>query len=593
MKLGVIALDLDAATAADGRLVGGVAEALREARRTGVKTVLVSGRMLPDTLAVLPESHVFDAIVAESGAVLEMPSVAVPSALAAGPDAALLAELTRRNVAHRTGFCMVESDAVTAADVFAALRALGATHGISLDCRRLTILPQGVSKATGLGEAVWRLGASLHNTVAIGGLDDDQSLLEACEIGAAVGWGSSTTLRQSADVVVPGRDPEDLAPYIRALVATKEIPPGRLRRSLRRLRLGNRDDGEPIEADDRGRNALVAGDPRSGKTWFVGLLCEQLILKRYSVCILDPEGDYICLAALPGVIVHRVRPDACPLSSDLEAILQQPTLSVVVDLSDLATEEKRAAARSLLLAVDARRRTVGVPHRVVLDEAHYFLHQPEDGDLLHRDLGGYLLATYRIADLAPGVLDACDAIILTRVADRELAARVLALTYGAEPSSEWVETLANLPIGEAVVLPTLPEQERGIARFKFAPRVTEHVRHQRKYVDVGVPSGREFVFTQNGLPIKHRIRTLRELLKALEELPQDIIAAHLHRGDFHRWIEDVVGDRELGAAIRIVEKSDGTKAGDAIVRAIRRRYPDSELPSLDGGPPSEPTAGAT
>jgi hypothetical protein len=476
---------------------------------------------------------------------------------------------------------VVETPAEAATDALAAVGALRAAHAMTFDCGRLTLSPPGVSKAAGVGEAVWRLGSSLHNTVAIGGLNDDRPMLEACEIGAALAWGSSGLVR-SADVVVPGRHPEDLAAYIRALVASDRIPLGRVRRSVRRLRLGIREDGEPIDADDRGRNVLVGGDPRSGKTWFVGLLCEQLILKRYSLCILDPEGDYICLASLPGVVVHRVRQGEQPISGDLEALLQQPTLSVVVDLSDLVDEAKRAAARSLLVAVDALRRTVGVPHRVVLDEAHYFLHAREDPDLFHGDLGGYLLATYRIGDLAPEVLSACDPIILTSVADPQLAARVLALASAAEAAPEWVEALANLPIGEGLVLPMSSEQERTITRFKFAPRVTHHVRHRRKYIDVGVPSGREFVFTRHGSPTEHRVRTLRELVRALAQLPQDIIAAHLRRGDFHRWIEDVVGDRDLGAAIRSVEESDGSDARDAIARAIRRRYLDRELRSFDG-----------
>ena len=47
------------------------------------------------------------------------------------------------------------------------------------------LLPCEVSKASGLSEAVWRLGASLHNGVAIGAAEDDQPMLDVCEIGAA------------------------------------------------------------------------------------------------------------------------------------------------------------------------------------------------------------------------------------------------------------------------------------------------------------------------------------------------------------------------------------------------------------------------
>jgi hypothetical protein len=439
-----------------------------------------------------------------------------------------------------------------------------------------------VSKASGLSEAVWRLGASLHNTVAIGDAEDDQSMLDACEIGAAVAWGSSA-LQRSADHIVPGSGPADLAEYIRALLDTETTPPGRIPHPVRRLRLGTRKNGEPFEAEDRGRNVFVAGDPRSGKTWLVGLLCEQLILNRYALCILDPEGDYACLDGLPGVIVHDVRQHEDPFHGGLEQILRQPGLSVVVDLSAIANDAKPAAVRSLLRGVDEVRRTHGVPHRVVLDEAHYFLHRSEDAALLDRELGGYCLVTYRIPDLAPGVLDACDDIILTKIADRRLAARLLGLAHPTEPSADWLDIVVNLPIGKAVLLPTSAGPEHGITRFTLGRRLTEHVRHRQKYVDVGVLPGREFVFTRNGCATEHRVRTLRELLEVLPTVSADVFAGHLVRGDFHRWIEDVVGDRYLGEAIRSVESGNTTTARETIVRTIRDRYLDAESEPCDDG----------
>ena len=47
-------------------------------------------------------------------------------------------------------------------------------------------------------------------------------------------------------------------------------------------------DGAPTGAP-RNRGASIGGDPNSGKSWKAGLLCEQLILQRYSVCVLGPE----------------------------------------------------------------------------------------------------------------------------------------------------------------------------------------------------------------------------------------------------------------------------------------------------------------
>jgi hypothetical protein len=126
-------------------------------------------------------------------------------------------------------------------------------------------------------------------------------------------------------------------------------------------------------------------------------------------------------------------------------------------------DAKPAAVRSLLRGVDALHRALGVPHLVVLDEAHYFLHRHADADVLDAKLGGWFLVTYRNADLALGVLDACAFIVATRIADRRLVARLLGLVRPEEPSSEWVDTLANLAIGEAVLVRASDEQEHGIA----------------------------------------------------------------------------------------------------------------------------------
>ena len=154
------------------------------------------------------------------------------------------------------------------------------------------ILPHGISKASGLQEALWRLRASVHNTIAVGNAENDHELLEVCEIGAAVACGSEA-LKRNADEIVPGDDPRAVARYIRAILSLARIPPARMGR--RQIRFGTLSTGEPLDFAIRGRNILIGGDPKSGKSWMAGLLCEQLILQRYSLCILDPEGDYACL----------------------------------------------------------------------------------------------------------------------------------------------------------------------------------------------------------------------------------------------------------------------------------------------------------
>jgi hypothetical protein len=135
-----------------------------------------------------------------------------------------------------------------------------------------------------------------------------------------------------------------------------------------------------------------------------------------------------------------------------------------------------------------------------------------------------------------------------------------------------VDTLAGLAIGEAVVLPGSPELGNGITRFRIAPRLTAHVRHRQKYLDVGVRPGEEFVFTRQGRATNFRARTLGEFLGVLPHVSEEVLRSHLARGDFHRWIEEAIGDHELGEAIRRIERGVAPNARDSIMRAIQDRY---------------------
>jgi hydroxymethylpyrimidine pyrophosphatase-like HAD family hydrolase len=92
---------------------------------------------------------------------------------------------------------------------------------------RLMVLLQGISKAMGLHEALRTLRLSSHNAIAIGDGENDHDLLAACEIGAAVSWGSAA-LQNAADEVVSGDGPRAVAGYIRAAANKARLAPDRL-----------------------------------------------------------------------------------------------------------------------------------------------------------------------------------------------------------------------------------------------------------------------------------------------------------------------------------------------------------------------------
>jgi hypothetical protein len=311
MKFSLLALDYDGTIAWNGELDTEVRRVLTELRGTDLSIVLVTGRILADLQRLPSGMDLFDAVVAENGAVLHFPRTGRSTLLANRPDVGFVAELARRNVSFLSGECVVELDAGHARAVLEVIRELELPLVELFNRQRLMVLPQAVSKATGLREAARALRLSLHNALAVGDAENDHDLLGVCEVGVAVAWGSAA-LQRAADEVIAGDGPPAVAEFIRRVSAQPGLPVAE-RGPHRRLHLGLRPGGEPLSLAMRGRNMLIAGDPQSGKSWVAGLLCEQLILHHYCVCVIDPEGDYTTLESLPGVIVLYVEGDELSL----------------------------------------------------------------------------------------------------------------------------------------------------------------------------------------------------------------------------------------------------------------------------------------
>jgi len=333
---------------------------------------------------------------------------------------------------------------------------------------------------------------------------------------------------------------------------------------------------------------LVAGDAKSGKSWIAGLLCEQLILFGYCVCILDPEGDYRSLEALPGVTVLGGE-DPPPTPRELLRALRYPDRSLVIDLSRLRQDEKIQYIRAALPALNEMRRRTGLPHRIVVDEAHYFLHDAGAGHLLDLDRHGYTVVTYCASRLPPELLAATEVMIVTcesNPSEVEALCRCCAKCRDVD-NVRWRIMLGHLKLGQAIALP-LTEEAGGEPRlFTIGQRLTPHVRHREKYVDVPVTEPRAFVFPGDGRAPVRRARTLREFVHAIDTLTAAELDGYLRRGDFSRWIGDVFGDRALADGLRQHEARyrSGTDADAVpeIVAAVRGRYDLSD----EDEPPSD------
>jgi hydroxymethylpyrimidine pyrophosphatase-like HAD family hydrolase len=586
MRFCTLALDFDGTIAENDRLAPEVREAIAELRGQGIVVLIVTGRILADLERVAGDLRFADAIVAENGAVVAFPQSGYTKLLAQAPPQALLAALERERIAVTTGHTVIEADAATGARILELVRTLQLPLAIVFNRGRLMVLPQAISKATGLQQALQILRLSPRNAVAIGDAENDHELLRVCELGVAVAWGSEA-LRASADAVLPGSGPPAVAPYIRDLAKRTCIPPARVTR--RQLLLGHTAAGQALSLSVRGRNVLIAGDPKSGKSWVTGLLCEQLILHGYSLCILDPEGDYASLEALPGVVTLGGQ-DPLPRPRDLLRALRHADVSVVIDLSHVSHAEKLEYLRAVLPALRTLRRRTGLPHRIVVDEAHYFLHDADARALVDLELGGYTLVSYRISHLHPDLLAASEVALVTRESDPAEVHALRALCNacaGRLCEDEWRALFEKLGFGEAVVLPITDEADHEVQRIQLAPRLTPHIRHFTKYVDIPVPESRAFVFAPQGQCGERRAGTLRQLVCEIEDAAPAALDGYLQRSDFSRWIADVFGDYPLANSVAALEAAHRVERGSEtprlVAQAIRRRY---ELASPATGSPA-------
>ena len=141
-------------------------------------------------------------------------------------------------------------------------------------------------------------------------------------------------------------------------------------------------------------------------------------------------------------------------------------------------------------------------------------------------------------------------------------------------STFWLALAVVAPA--AVALPVTDEAGPELQLFTIGERLTPHVRHRQKYVDVPVPDSRAFVFGSGQSTVTARAHTLREFVDVLDKLDVTREGGYLRRGDFSRWVDDVFGDHALAREIegheRRYAREEHSDALGRIADAIRTRY---------------------
>jgi hydroxymethylpyrimidine pyrophosphatase-like HAD family hydrolase len=199
-----LATDYDGTLATEGAVDGETVAALRRLAATGRKLILVTGRQLPDLLRVFPDAPLFDAIVAENGAVLYRPASRAVRVLAPPPSQQFVEALKRRGVGPLwQGQVVVATVQPNEVAVMEVIRELGLDLQVILNKGSVMVLPASVDKATGLKEALDELALDAQSVVAIGDAENDQALLAMSGYGVAVA-NSLDTLKAGSRHVTRG-----------------------------------------------------------------------------------------------------------------------------------------------------------------------------------------------------------------------------------------------------------------------------------------------------------------------------------------------------------------------------------------------------
>jgi len=545
----VVVLDLDGTIASRGKLSIKALDAIDQVRRDGLTVILATGRIATELDAEFPHlTNHFDALVLENGACAVIDETA--RVLATPVDGALYDALTDRGVPYRRGQVLGAVDGEHAATVLDAIGELGLDCQIVRNRESLMVLPAGITKGTGLRAVLNEMNLSAHNTIAVGDAENDLSMFGMAEVGAAV-LNAVPSLREHADLVLEAEDGDGVATLLTGpyLLGAQRICPQRWW-----IDIGTFDDGTRVRIPGSQARILVRGPAASGKSYLSGLLAERWILAGYCVLVVDPEGDHSELRGLNQVQVVDAR-HYLPQPIELASTLLRPNNSIVLDMSGLAQRDKPDYLRRLRMTVEAYRERHGFPHWVIYDEAQ-LLGTDRAARWLRR--AGYVLSSFAPASLPADEINDADI--------------VLELNHEASSGVKTAKLLrATLRIG------TEPARS-----FTVGDRRTAHVRHRHKYADVSLPAERQFYFQPVDGQHVAPATTMHDFGAALKHLDPQALRYHLERGDFSRWLDSTIADKDFAAHVAALEDellaheaADLERIRHRLIRGVEERYLDT------------------
>lgn len=567
MRYLLLATDYDGTIASQGRVDQSTVAALQSVLASGRKLVLATGRQLPDLMQVFPNLELFHRVVAENGALLYRPQSRQEKLLCEPPPRNFLARLEELNIPFSAGRGIVASWEPHQDAILNVIRELGLELHVIFNKGAVMVLPSDVNKRTGLKSALDELGVSAHNVVGFGDAENDHAFLASCECAVAVA-NALPTVKARADIVTRGAHGAGVAEVIAELLRD-DLAEWDSRLQRHAIILGERldDGGQPIRIVPHRMSILVAGTSGSGKSTAVSGILEQLAEQKYQFCLIDPEGDY---ENQPGALCLGTadeRPDPRAVAKALES----PEQSIVVSLLAIPVSERPQYFSALLPRLQDVRARTARPHWLVVDEAHHMLPSAwvPTSPAISASLENLILVTVHPDHVSPSILQTVDVV----VAIGKTPAQSFSSFAGALRVSAPEIQNAELSTGEALVW----FRRNGAApvRIRTVAGLEDRRRHLRQYAEGELSPEQSFYFRGPEGKLNLRAQNLGMFLRLAEGVDDSTWMHHLKRGDYSRWFQQFIKDKELAAEAAQVEQQNGLSADVSrrrIREAVEKRY---------------------
>jgi len=557
--------DYDGTIAEHSKVPDSTIEQLQRLSASGRKLILCTGREIRFLKPDFPKLEIFDLIVAENGATLYHPKTGEEKLLCESPPASFVKALEARGVQPMSvGKGIVATWEPHEQTVFDEIHRQKLDLHVIFNKGAVMILPEGVSKCTGLVAALEELNISRHNTVGIGDAENDHAFLKMCEFSAATA-NALPGLKESVDFVTKKDHGYGTEELIQALLKDDLKSIGASDRHL--ISIGKFEDGESVYISPYGHSVLVCGTSGGGKTTFTSGIFERLRERKYQCCIIDPEGDY---ENVDGLISFGDIKHVAPVEQVVRA-MQATEQSGSVNLLGLKLEDRPDYLLQLLPRLQALRTKSGRPHWLIIDEAHHMLSDAEgmSPQVMPKSLDSTIFVTVHPSRLSKTVLDMVKTVFAVGEGAPETMKEVLKL-YGDKSKLHFDKMTSS----EAL----LYQQKQPVRKLKVELPKSSHLRHRRKYSEGNLGEERSFFFRGPNGRLKLRAHNLQIFLQIADGIDNETWDHHLKRHDYSKWFREQIKDEALARDVEMIE-NDSALNSDSSKQEIRDRVERVYAPS--------------